>query len=159
MICVLTHNIDPEVSEAVLISFYFLLFSLSFIYFHHSTFLLTYSFFCLSYSIVVSLQSVFNLSYCIVHYRLTILYLFCILGKHYLHLLNPCLYLSVSSFCFQDFESSLLSLFRILFQVDSLSPPLLFCLVGFYHVSSPAEYFSAFSFCLVSYIWGLLSAG
>ena len=45
------------------------------------------------------------------------------------------------------------------FQVDSLSPPLWFGLVGFYHASSPAEYFSAFSFCLDCCVWGALSVG
>ena len=43
------------------------------------------------------------------------------------------------------------------FQVDSLSPPLLFALVGIYHVPSPAEYFSAFSSCLDWCVWGSLS--
>ena len=47
--------------------------------------------------------------------------------------------LSVTPFFFQNFESFLLSLFWILFQLDSLSPPLLFGLVGFYHVSLHAE--------------------
>ena len=48
------------------------------------------------------------------------------------------------TFCFQDFESFSLSLFRILYQVDSLSLPLLIGLVGIYPVSLPAGYFSAF---------------
>ena len=43
-------------------------------------------------------------------------------------------YLSVTPFCFQDFGSFSLSLFRILYQVDSLSLPLLFGLVGIYPV-------------------------
>jgi len=43
-------------------------FSLCFIYFHHSTFHHTYPIFCLNYSTVGSLQSGFDLSYCIVHY-------------------------------------------------------------------------------------------
>ena len=54
-------------------------------------------------------------------------------------------------FCFS------LSLFWILFQVDSLSPPLLFDLVGIYHVTLPAEYFFAFSCCLDCCVWGGLS--
>ena len=65
--------------------------------------------------------------------------------------------LSVTPFCFQDFGSFLLSLFSILFQVDSLSPPLLFGLVGIYHVPLPAEYFSAFSSYLGCCVWGSLS--
>ena len=47
------------------------------------------------------------------------------------------------------------SLFWILFQIDSLMPVLLSHLVGFYHVPSPAGYFSSFSFCLVCCVWGL----
>ena len=35
-----------------------------------------------------------------------------------------------------------------------LSPPLLFGLVGIYHVPLPAEYFSAFSSCLDCCVWG-----
>ena len=44
-------------------------------------------------------------------------------------------------FYFQDFESFSLSLFGILYQVDSLSLPLLFGLVGIYPVPLPAGYF------------------
>jgi len=66
-------------------------------------------------------------------------------------------YLSVTPFCFQDFGSFSLSLFRILYQVDSLSLPLLFGLVGIYPVPLPAEYFSAFSSCLYCCVWGGLS--
>ena len=62
-----------------------------------------------------------------------------------------------NSICFQNFGLVLLSLFWILFQVDSLSPPLLFGFVGFYHVPLPAEYFSAFSSCLGCCVWGELS--
>ena len=51
-------------------------------------------------------------------------------------------------FCFQDFGSFSLSLFRILYQVDSLSLPLLFGLVGVYPVPLPAGYYSASSSCL-----------
>ena len=46
----------------------FFFFPLCFIYFHHSIFCLTYPIFCLSYSTVDSLQSAFDLSYCIIHY-------------------------------------------------------------------------------------------
>ena len=53
-------------------------------------------------------------------------------------------YLSVTPFCFQDFGSFSLSLFGILYQVDSLSLRLLFGLVGIYPVPLPAEHFSAF---------------
>ena len=44
-------------------------------------------------------------------------------------------YLSITPFCFQDFGSFLLSLVGILYQVDSLSLPLLFGLVGIYPVA------------------------
>ena len=60
-------------------------------------------------------------------------------------------------FCFQDFGSFSLSLFRILLQVDSLSLSVLFGLVGIYPVPLPAEYFSAFSSCLYCCVWGGLS--
>ena len=60
-------------------------------------------------------------------------------------------------FCFQGFRSFSLSLFGILYQVDSLSLPLLFGFVGIYPVPLPAEYFSAFSSCLDCCVWGGLS--
>ena len=59
-----------RLSSLLFILFFF---QLCFIYFHHSIFHLTYPFFCFSYSTVGSLQDVFNLSYCIVHYWWTIL--------------------------------------------------------------------------------------
>ena len=42
-------------------------------------------------------------------------------------------------------------------QVDSLSPPLLFDLVGIFHVPLPVGYFSAFSSCLDRCVWSGLS--
>jgi len=66
-------------------------------------------------------------------------------------------YLSVTPFCFQDFGSFSLSLFGILYQVDSLSLPLLFGLMGIYPVPICAGYFSAFSSCLYCCVWGGLS--
>ena len=45
----------------------------------------------------------------------------------------------------------------ILYQVDSLSLPLLFGLVGIYPVPLPARYFSDFSSCLYYCVWGGLS--
>ena len=66
-------------------------------------------------------------------------------------------YLSVTPFCFQDFGSFSLSLFGILYQVDSLSLPLLFWLVGIYSVPLPAGHFSSSSFCLYYCVWGGLS--
>ena len=65
-------------------------------------------------------------------------------------------YLSITPICFQGFESFSLS-FGILYQVDSLSLPLLFGLVGIYPVPLPAGYFSAFSSCLYCCVWGGLS--
>ena len=41
--------------------------------------------------------------------------------------------------------------------MDSLFPPFLFGLVGFYHVPLPAEYFSAFSSCLDCCVLGSFS--
>ena len=60
-------------------------------------------------------------------------------------------------FWFQDFGSFSLSLFGILYQIDSLSLPLLFGLVGIYFVSLPAEYSSISSSCLYCCVWGGLS--
>ena len=60
-------------------------------------------------------------------------------------------------FCFQDFGSFSLSLFGILYQVDSLSLPLWFGLVGIYPVPLPAGYSSVTSSCLYCYVWGGLS--
>ena len=57
-------------------------------------------------------------------------------------------------FCFQDFGSFSLSLFRILNQVDSLSLPLLFGLLGFYPVPLAAGYSSVSSSCLYCCVWG-----
>ena len=59
-------------------------------------------------------------------------------------------------FRFQDFGSFSLSLFRILYQVDSLSLPLLFGLMGIYPVLLLAGYFSAFSSCLDCCVWGVI---
>ena len=60
-------------------------------------------------------------------------------------------------FLFQDFGSFSLLLFRILSQVDSLSLPLLFGLVGIYPVPLPVEYSSVSSSCLYCCVWGGLS--
>ena len=60
-------------------------------------------------------------------------------------------------FCFQDFGSFSLSLFGILSQVDSLSLPLSFGLVGIYPVPLPAGYSSVSSSCLYCCVWGGLS--
>ena len=60
-------------------------------------------------------------------------------------------------FCFQDFGSFSLLLLGILYQVDSLSLPLLFGLVDIYPVLLPVGYFSAFSSCLYCCVWGGLS--
>ena len=60
-------------------------------------------------------------------------------------------------FLFQDFGSFSVSLFGILYQVDSLSLPLLFDFVGIYPVPLPAGYSSVSSSCLYCYVWGGLS--
>ena len=59
-------------------------------------------------------------------------------------------------FCFQDFGSFSLSLFGI-YQVDSLSLPVLFGLVGIYPVPLPAGSSSVSSSCLYCCVWGGLS--
>ena len=60
-------------------------------------------------------------------------------------------------FCFQDFGSFSLLLFTILYQVDSLSLPLLFGLVGIYSVPLPAGSSSVSSSCFYGCVWGGLS--
>ena len=60
-------------------------------------------------------------------------------------------------FCFQDFGSFSLSLFGIVYQIDSLSLPLLFGLVGVYPVPLPAGYSSVYSSWLYCCVWGGLS--
>ena len=57
-------------------------------------------------------------------------------------------------FWFQDFGSFSLSIFRILSQVDSLSPPLWFGLVGISPVPLPAGYSSVSSSWLYCCVWG-----
>ena len=56
--------------------------------------------------------------------------------------------------CFQDFGSFSLSLFGILYQVNSLSLPVLFGLVGIYPVPLPARYSSVSSSCLYCCVLG-----
>ena len=63
----------------------------------------------------------------------------------------------MTSFCFQDFGSFSLSLFGILYQVDSLSLPLLFGLVGIYPLPLPAGHSSVSSSCLYCCVLGGLS--
>ena len=55
-----------SLSSFLLILFFF--FPLCFIYFHHFIFYLTYPIFCLCYSTHGSLQSDFDLIYCIIHF-------------------------------------------------------------------------------------------
>ena len=60
-------------------------------------------------------------------------------------------------FWFQDFGSFSLSLFGILYHVNSLSLPVLFGLLGIYSVPLPAGYSSVSSSCLYCFVWGGLS--
>ena len=60
-------------------------------------------------------------------------------------------------FVFQGFGSFSLSLFGFLYQVDSLSLPLLFGLVDIYPVPLLAGYSSVTSSCLYCCVWGGLS--
>ena len=64
------------------------------------------------------------------------------------------MFLVLSTFYFQDFGSSLLSLLWIRFQVDYLFRIHLFGLVGFCIAPSSTVYFSVFSFCLTYCVWG-----
>ena len=101
----------------------------------------------------------FDLSYCIIHcffliFSSSLLSISCIFS-----ILLSSLFTCNSVFCLFFFNvwKSWLSLFWVLFQVDSISLPLLFVLVSFYHVPLPAEYFSAFFFRLLCL--GALPAG
>ena len=84
-------NIVPEVSEVVLISFNFFLFSSLLHLFppfylpSHLSYLLPQLFYCWFP------PECFDLSDCIIHYWLTLFYLFEVLVKLFLHLLNLCL--------------------------------------------------------------------
>ena len=77
-----------RLSSFLLIRFFF---PVCFIYFYHSIFYLTNPIFCLHYSTICSLQSAFDLIYCIIRYILTLFYFFSVLVKPFLHLLSPCL--------------------------------------------------------------------
>ena len=142
-------NIVPEVSEVVLISFnsFFIFSSLLHLFppFYlppHLSCLLPQLFCCW-----LPLEC-FDLIYCIIHY-----WLFFISSRSLLNI--SCIFSILVSSLF-IYNSILFSRYWIIctiiilnsFQVDSLSPPLLFGLVGIYHVPLPAEYFSAFTFCL-----------
>ena len=74
----LGHLTLSQRSLGYLISFnsFFFFSPLWLIYFYHSILYLTYTIFCLSYSAVGSLQSAFDLSYCIIHYVLTLFFIF-----------------------------------------------------------------------------------
>ena len=74
--CLTLSQRSLRLSSFLLILFF--LFPLYFIYFHHSIFHLNYPLFCLSYSTIGSLQSAFDLSYCIIHYSMSLLNIYCI---------------------------------------------------------------------------------
>ena len=121
-------NIVLEVSEIVLISFnsYFFV-PLWFISLYHSIFYFTNPIFS-SFILLFVASWVFLISFIA---SLIIYWLLFISSRSLLKL--SCIsqslfpgYLSVIPFCFQDFGSFSLSLFGILYQVDSLSLPLLF---------------------------------
>ena len=101
-------NIVPEVSDVVLDSYNSLFLFSSLIHLFLPFYLLLHlSYLLLSYSTVGSLQSAFYLSYCIIHYWLTLFFssrfllniscIFSVLEK----------YLSITPFCFQNLESFL----------------------------------------------------
>ena len=151
-------NIDPEVSEVVLISFIFFFFPFCFIYFHHSIFHLIYHIFCLSYSTVGSFQSVFDLSYYTIYSWLTLFFF-----TSSRSLLNICIFsVLVSSLCICN--SILFSRFWISFTIIILNffsdrlPISSFVLFGG-HLSC---YFPCWIFlCLFIFldfsVWGVLS--
>ena len=71
--CLTLSRRSLRLSSLLLILFFF---SLCFIYFYHSVFYLSYAIFCLPHSTVGSLQRVFDLIYCIIHYILCLIFLF-----------------------------------------------------------------------------------
>ena len=154
-------NIVPEVSEVssfLLILFFSFFFTLCFIYFYHSIFYLSYPIFCLCYSTVGSLQSVFDLIYCI----FIIERLFFISSRSLLNIY--CIFSILISRLFIC-NSILFSKFRNTFTIIVLNYfsdrfPISSSFVwfgGHFHFPLPAEYFSAFSSCLDFYVWGGLS--
>ena len=153
-------NIVPEVSGVVLISFY------SFLFFLFVSFISTIPSptSLILFSVSVILLLVFSRVFLILVIALLIIdwlsfiYSRSLLNISYYSQSLSLVYLFVTTSCFLGFGSSLLSLFWILFQVDSLSPPVLFGLVDFYHVPSLAGYFSVFSFCSAFWVWGALSS-
>ena len=141
-------------------SFLCILFPLCFIYFHHSLFHLIYPIFSFSTAsvilllvpsrvLLISFIALFIIDFC---FPPRSLFNFSCIFSILVSRLFIC-----TSTLFSKFWMFLLSLFWILFQLDSQSPPLLFGLVAFYHVPLPAEYISAFSSCLGSCVWGGLS--
>ena len=116
----------PEVSEVVFISFNsFFLFSFCFIYFHHSILYLTYPIFCLSWLVPSRVFFISVIALFIIDWLFFISSKFLLNFSCIFSILVSRLFIC-NSILFQDFGSFLLSLFWILFQVDSL---LLFCLV------------------------------
>ena len=149
------HTYDSNVRCLILskislrLSPFLIFYPLCFTYFHHAVFKLTYPIFCFSYCSVGCLQSVLNLSYCIVHYCETILYFFQALSKHFcifsIHASSPFFCISI---LFSRIWNIFVNIILNYFQVDSLFP-LLCGLMCLYHVPSPAGQFSAFSLDLV----------
>ena len=150
-------KVVPEVSETVLISFhsfFFILFCFS--YFHHSVFQLS-QLFCYWF-----LLGCFKF-----HLLCCSLLIACSLVP-----LGPCKLFLVSSPSLSPFylsvPASILSpRFWIIFTTITLNSfsgrwPISSFFVwsgGFYHAPSSAACFSVFSFCLICWVWGLLSAG
>ena len=128
--------------------YYFFFFPLCFIYFHHSVFHHTLS------SLLLQL---FYCYYCIIHYWLTIS------SRSLLNI--SCIFSILLSSLFIC-NSILFSRFWIIFTINFLnyfsgrlliSSSFVWFGVFFFRVPSPAEYFSAFSFCLHCCVWGALS--
>ena len=113
-----------------------------------SIFYLTTAIFCLCYSTICSLQSVFDLIYCIIHYILTLFYFFYVLVKPLLHLL---ILVSRLFICVSILFSRFWIIFTIIIQ-NSLSGrfPISSSLVwfdGHYPVPLPAGYSFVSSSC------------
>ena len=152
-------NVVPEVSEIVLTSFYsFFVILLCLSFSHHSSSLVHSS------ALIILLlvpSSVFLFSFIVLFIG------DCLFFNSSGSLLSISCIFSIHASSLFICASILFPKFWILFsiitlnscQVDCLFPLHLFGLVGFYHVSSSAAYFSVFSFYLIYCVWDRLSAG
>ena len=96
--------------------------------------------------------------HCIIHYILTLFYFsWSLLNLSCIFSILVSRLFICDSILISRFWINFTIIIQILYQVDSLSRPLLFCLVGIYPVPLPAGYSSVSSSCLYCWVWGVLS--